>query len=106
MTRAVTAAARPLAGLDDAQRETALRRWAVLRPHVQAARQKAMVCRVVGRYTELADRPAGAPGDTAYAMFDGLFQQALLRQVSGAAGAADGLSAGVRLLLDLAVPAG
>jgi hypothetical protein len=25
----------PLAGLDDAQRETAMRRWAVLRPHLQ-----------------------------------------------------------------------
>lgn len=67
---------------------------------------QAMVWRVVGRYAELAGRPARTPEDTAYAMVDGLFQQALLREVAREAGAAEGLEAGVRLLLDLLVPPG
>jgi AcrR family transcriptional regulator len=66
---------------------------------------QAMVWRVVRRYAELACRPPRAPEDTAYALFDGLFQQALSREVAREAGAADGLRAGVRLLLDLVVPA-
>ncbi len=65
---------------------------------------QAMVWRVVSRYAELSGRPVAVPEDTAYALFDGLFQQALLRQVSGLPGAADGLRAGVALLLDLALP--
>jgi AcrR family transcriptional regulator len=65
---------------------------------------EAMVWRVVGRYAELAGRPVTTPAGVAYAMVDGLFQQALLRQVAGDREAADDLAAGVRLLLDLAVP--
>ena len=40
------------------------------------------------------------PSSRAYAMFDGLFQQALLRHLSGVAGAADELRAGALQLLD------
>lgn len=64
---------------------------------------QAMVWRVVGRYAELAGRPPRTPEDTAYAMVDGLFQQALLREIAREAGAAEGLEAAVRLLLDLLV---
>jgi hypothetical protein len=44
------------------------------------------------------------PEETAYAMFDGLFQQALLRQVAGEPGAPERLREGVLLLLGLVVP--
>jgi hypothetical protein len=42
------------------------------------------------------------PSSRAYAMFDGLFQQALLRQLAGAEGATDGLRDGARQFLALA----
>jgi len=61
-----------------------------------------MIGRVVGRYAELAGVPTGPPEPLTYAMFDGLFQQALLRHLSGAADAPDDLRAGVRRLLALA----
>lgn len=60
-----------------------------------------MIWRVVTRYAELAGVKLRMPQGTAYAVFDGVFQQALLRHLSGAASAADDLRAGVRLLLEV-----
>ncbi|WP_214401335.1 TetR/AcrR family transcriptional regulator [Pseudonocardia lacus] len=42
-----------------------------------------MITRVVGRYAELVDGVPVLPSSAAYAGFDGLFQQALLRHLSG-----------------------
>ncbi|MCO1654125.1 TetR/AcrR family transcriptional regulator [Pseudonocardia humida] len=42
-----------------------------------------MITRVVGRYAELVDGVPALPFTAAYACFDGLFQQALLRHLSG-----------------------
>jgi hypothetical protein len=38
-----------------------------------------MIWRVVSRYAELAGAPLAVSADVAYGIFDGLFQQALLR---------------------------
>ncbi|MGD9987247.1 TetR/AcrR family transcriptional regulator [Pseudonocardia sp.] len=54
-----------------------------------------MIDRVVGRYAELAATPPVCGTAMAYAMFDGLFQQALLRQLSGDPAAPDDLHTGV-----------
>ncbi|MGO4613851.1 TetR/AcrR family transcriptional regulator [Nocardia sp. 2YAB30] len=63
-------------------------------------RREDMIWRVVSRYTELADAtPAVSPG-TAYAVFDGMFQQALLRKLGGNPDAAADLHANVEQLLD------
>ncbi|MCX6466983.1 MAG: TetR/AcrR family transcriptional regulator [Pseudonocardiales bacterium] len=66
---------------------------------------QAMVWRVVRRWSELSRRAPAVPEDVAYAMFDGLFQQALLRQVAGEPDAPDRLRDGVRRLLDLVAAA-
>lgn len=58
-----------------------------------------MIWRNVHAYATLSGgRPACSPAD-AYAMFDGLFQQALLRHLSGVDEALDDLKRGVRGLL-------
>jgi len=58
-----------------------------------------MIWRVVQRYAELSGRkPAVAP-PTAYALLDGLFQQALLAHVCGRRQALDELAARVRELM-------
>ncbi|WP_406281928.1 TetR/AcrR family transcriptional regulator [Nocardia sp. NBC_00881] len=63
-------------------------------------RREDMIWRVVSRYTELADTtPAVSPG-IAYAVFDGMFQQALLRKLGGEPDAATDLHANVEQLLD------
>ena len=60
-----------------------------------------MIWRVVSRYAELAGSPPAVPSSVAYAIFDGLFQQALLRQATDASGAAgDRLQAGARVVLE------
>lgn len=46
-----------------------------------------MIWRVVQRFTELTGRLATCDSAMAYALFDGLFQQALLRHLSGSADA-------------------
>jgi len=46
-------------------------------------RREEMIDHVVARYAELASVPAGVPRAVAYALFDGLFQQALLRHLAG-----------------------
>jgi AcrR family transcriptional regulator len=59
-----------------------------------------MIWRIVTRYAELTGQePTCSPG-MAYATFDGLFQQALLRHLSGSELALDGLRRGALRLLD------
>jgi AcrR family transcriptional regulator len=58
-----------------------------------------MVWRVVRRYAELAGRDTAVNSATAYALFDGLFQQALLGHLSGRRKALPDLTAQVRDLL-------
>jgi hypothetical protein len=60
-----------------------------------------MVWRIVSRYAELTGTPSRTDSATTYAMFDGLFQQALARHLAGAGSAAGDLRAGVRALLTL-----
>jgi AcrR family transcriptional regulator len=60
-----------------------------------------MVTRVVGRYAELADGVPALSYPAAYAGFDGLFQQALLRHLSGVETAPARLRADVEQLLAL-----
>ena len=58
-----------------------------------------MIWRMVAGYAELtATQPTCSPSE-AYAMFDGLFQQALLRHLDGADDALDELRRGARELL-------
>lgn len=58
-----------------------------------------MIWRIVGRYSELAGAPLGISRPAAYAVFDGLFQRALLHHLAGSADALTALSDDVRLLL-------
>lgn len=63
-----------------------------------------MVWRVLSRYADLAGRPVAVAPAVAYAALDGLFQQALLRHLSGDGAAGDHLLAGTASLLDRLVP--
>ncbi|TCK21549.1 TetR/AcrR family transcriptional regulator [Pseudonocardia endophytica] len=58
-----------------------------------------MVWRVVVAYSELTGTAPTCTPSFAYAAFDGLFQQALLRHLSGSGAALDDLRAGARELL-------
>jgi len=60
-----------------------------------------MITRVVGRYAELVDGVPVLSYSAAYAGFDGLFQQALLRHLSGVEAAPARLRADVEQLLAL-----
>ena len=60
-----------------------------------------MIWRIVNRYAELADAPSRTDSAMTYAMFDGLFQQALARHLAGAESASGDLRTGVRALLKL-----
>jgi AcrR family transcriptional regulator len=62
-----------------------------------------MIWQVVTRYAELRGEPARVPSPRAYAMFDGLFQQALLRHLAGRPGAAEELREGASQFLALTV---
>jgi AcrR family transcriptional regulator len=62
-------------------------------------RRQEMVWNVVSRYAELAGAEVAVSPDVAYAMFDGLFQQALLRQLASQDGAG-ALRADVARLLE------
>jgi AcrR family transcriptional regulator len=64
-----------------------------------------MVWRVVSRYAELVDTPPLVAPPVMYALFDGLFQQALLRQLAGDDDAAADLRAGVTAVVAQVVPA-
>jgi AcrR family transcriptional regulator len=62
-----------------------------------------MIWRVVTRYAELTGTEPALTADAAYGAFDGVFQFALLRRLSGEPGAAATLSAAVRDLLPTVV---
>jgi len=58
-----------------------------------------MIWRVVTRYAELSGRTPQVTSPAMYAAFDGLFQQALLRQLAGEPSAAADLQAAVTEVL-------
>jgi AcrR family transcriptional regulator len=58
-----------------------------------------MVWRIVSRYAELAHAPAPPSASACYAVVDGLFQNYLLKHLSGDRGAVSDLEADVRLVL-------
>jgi AcrR family transcriptional regulator len=60
---------------------------------------EAMIWRIVSRYAELAGAPVGVDPATAYALLDGLFQQALHQHLTGGGPAADGLAGTVERIL-------
>jgi AcrR family transcriptional regulator len=63
-----------------------------------------MIWRIVSRYAELVGRPTLTCESMTYAMFDGLFQQALLRHLAGVEGASEHLHAAASQLLNQVVP--
>jgi AcrR family transcriptional regulator len=58
-----------------------------------------MIWRVMSRLAELAGAPVRAPSDVTYAMLDGVFQQALLKHLSGDKKAIAAMQASVRLIV-------
>ncbi|MFX0580791.1 TetR/AcrR family transcriptional regulator [Nocardia nepalensis] len=62
-----------------------------------------MIRNVVDRFAELSGRPLLVPSAAAYAIFDGLFQQALLHKLAGHSDAADGLATEAARLLDVVI---
>ncbi|MBW0098320.1 TetR/AcrR family transcriptional regulator [Pseudonocardia sp. KRD-184] len=64
-----------------------------------------MVWRIVSRYGELCDRPVPTSPAMTYALFDGLFQQALLHHVAGSPTAGPDLRARALDLLGRLLPA-
>lgn len=64
-----------------------------------------MIWRVVSRLGELAGAPVMVPAEVAYAMLDGIFQQCLLKHLSGDAGAIAAMQANVRLVVGRMVAA-
>ena len=63
-----------------------------------------MIWRIVTRYAELVAHPPTTPSAMTYALFDGLFQQALLRHLAGSTTAASELRSHARQLLEQVVP--
>jgi AcrR family transcriptional regulator len=59
-----------------------------------------MIWRIVSKYAELAEVPLAVDSSAAYAVFDGLFQQALLRHLSGRTEAAPDLARNVQQVLE------
>ncbi len=55
-----------------------------------------MIWRIMSRFSELSGAPSGMPPSATYALFDGLFQQALLKHLSGDATAIDAMKTDVR----------
>ena len=64
-----------------------------------------MIWQVVSRHAELRGVEPAIPSARIYAMFDGLFQQALLRHLAGADGATDELREGTEQFLALVLDA-
>jgi AcrR family transcriptional regulator len=58
-----------------------------------------MIWRIMLRFAELAGEPQSMPPSTIYAMIDGLFQQGLLRHLSGDPRAINQMQAAVRLVI-------
>jgi len=63
-------------------------------------RREDMIWRVITRYAELAAMVPTVSSGAAYAILDGLFQQALLHQLAGRQNAADELAASVARVMD------
>lgn len=63
-----------------------------------------MIWRIVSRYAELADTELTITSPVMYAIFDGLFQQSLLRFLSGEDAAVADLQSGVKQVLDRVIP--
>ncbi len=55
-----------------------------------------MIWRIMSRFAELSGEDPGLTPSATYALFDGLFQQALLKHLSGDAGAVAAMQANVR----------
>jgi AcrR family transcriptional regulator len=64
-----------------------------------------MIWRVLSRFAELTGQPVRAPSSVTYAMFDGLFQQGLLKHLSGDKKAVAKMQADVRLVVSQLVAA-
>ncbi|MFC7493519.1 MULTISPECIES: TetR/AcrR family transcriptional regulator [unclassified Nocardioides] len=60
-----------------------------------------MIWRIVSRYAELSGRAVAMSPAAAYGVLDGLFQQALLGHLTGAAGAEESMAAQVHELMPL-----
>jgi AcrR family transcriptional regulator len=58
-----------------------------------------MIWRVLSRFAELTGEPVRAPSSVTYAMFDGLFQQGLLKHLSGDRKAVSAMQSHVRLVV-------
>jgi AcrR family transcriptional regulator len=58
-----------------------------------------MIWRVLSRFAQITGRPLRAPSSVAYAIFDGLFQQALLKHLSGDKKAVAAMQDNVRLVV-------
>ncbi|WP_433710061.1 TetR/AcrR family transcriptional regulator [Nocardia sp. CA-084685] len=65
-----------------------------------------MIRNVVDRFAELSGRPLLVPSATAYAIFDGLFQQALLRKLAGQSDAGETLATEAAAVLDVVIGPG
>ena len=63
-----------------------------------------MIWRVLSRFAELTGAPVNVPSSVAYAMFDGLFQQGLLKHLSGDKKAVAAMQSNVRLVVSQLVP--
>jgi AcrR family transcriptional regulator len=59
-----------------------------------------MVVRIMTRFSQLAEVPLALSPSVLYALFDGLFQQYLLRHLSGDAQAVEGLRSDARRAID------
>jgi AcrR family transcriptional regulator len=64
-----------------------------------------MIWRVLSRLAEISGQPVRLPSPVAYAMFDGLFQQALLKHLSGEKKAVATMQANARLVASQLVEA-
>lgn len=66
-----------------------------------------MIWRVLSRFAEISGEPVRLPSSVAYAMFDGLFQQGLLKHLSGDKKAVATMQSNVRLVVSqlVGVPA-
>ena len=63
-----------------------------------------MIWRVLSRFAELTGAPVNVPSSVAYAIFDGLFQQGLLKHLSGDKKAVAAMQSNVRLVVSQLVP--
>jgi AcrR family transcriptional regulator len=62
-----------------------------------------MIWRILTKFADLAGTPLAVTSPVAYAMFDGLFQHALISHLAGSTGAARDLDENVQRVLDSAV---